>query len=133
MRPPTRLRQRSANIDGLQLPTAMRLLAFMGNSIRNHNRRQLALFDNFARLARKDSMRDDGDDLLRSVLLESLSGFSQGSAGIRHVVDENGDLVGNVADEGHTGDFVGADALLVDERKVKIKAVGEGGSAEGMN
>ena len=73
-------------------------------------------------------MRDDGDDFLGVALVdERVGGFDEGAAGVGHVVDEDGGFGGDVADENHTGDFVGAGALFVDEGEVEVEAVGDGG------
>lgn len=51
------------------------------------------------------------------------------SAGIGHVVDENGRLVLDIADEDHATDDVGAWALLVDQGKGRVETVSNRGGA----
>ena len=53
------------------------------------------------------------------------------AARVRHVVDEDGDLVPDVADEHHAADDVGPRALLVDQGEGHVEAVGHGRGALG--
>jgi hypothetical protein len=72
-------------------------------------------------------MSDDSDNFARTVRHDCLSGLDQSAACVGHIVDENGNSVLNIADKDHTGDFVGAGALFVDEGEAEIEAVGDGG------
>ena len=71
-------------------------------------------------------MRDDSDHFPRFVAHDSFCGFDERAACVCHVVDEDRDLVLDVADEDHAGDFVGARALFVDEGEAEVEAVGNG-------
>jgi hypothetical protein len=72
-------------------------------------------------------MSDDSDDFASAVRHDCLSGFYERAAGVRHIVDEDGDSVLYVADEHHARDFVGAGTLFVDEGEAEVEAVGDGG------
>ena len=60
--------------------------------------------------------------------LDRLGGLGEGAARVGHVVDEDGDLVLHGADEDHATDLAGAGALLVDQGKGQVEAVGDRGS-----
>lgn len=119
---------RRGNIDGMQL-RAVPLLLRMRHRIRHHHPAQLAIINALDRASAQNSVRHNRNNLLRSVRLEGRSSLDQGTAGIRHVVYEDRNLVGDFSDEDHTADFVGARALLVDEGKVEVEAVGDGRGA----
>lgn len=53
------------------------------------------------------------------------------SAGVGHVVDENGDLVLDVTDEDHATNDVGSGALLVNQSKGRVEAIGNRGGTLG--
>lgn len=101
----------------------------MGHSVCNDDTAQLAIIDNLNGLTRENSMCDDGHNFLCSVGLEGFSGFGKSTACVGHVVDEDSDLVLDVSDENHAGDFVGTGTLFVDESKVEVETVGDGGCA----
>jgi hypothetical protein len=126
---PARLSQGRSNVDGLQL-RATGLLIVMRNRVRNYQPRKIAFVDNLARAPGKDSMGDDSEHLLRSMLLESLRSLRESAARIRHVIDQDRDLVFHVSDKNHSADFVRAGALLVDQSEVQVETVGDGGGAE---
>ena len=49
----------------------------------------------------------------------------QGSAGICHVVDQDGNLVDDITDKHHATYDVGPRALLVDQGEAPVEAVGD--------
>lgn len=59
----------------------------------------------------------DGQDLLRVGIAQKTGGLVEGAARVGHVVDQNGDLVADLADEHHPADNIGAGSL---ERVSKI-------------
>jgi hypothetical protein len=69
-------------------------------------------------------MRDDRHYLAGFVRHYRFGSFDERAARIGHVVDEDGDLVFDVADEHHAGDFVRARTLFVDEGKAEVEAIG---------
>ena len=123
MRSPTSLRQGGTNINSLQLPTAL-LLLLMRHSIADNKPAELAIIDDLDRIAGQDAVGDDGEDLSRAVVHDRVGGFGQRAARVGHVIDEDGDLVFDVADEDHARDFVGALALFVDQGEGEVEAVG---------
>jgi len=74
---------------------------------------------------------DDCDDFASTMVHDGLGGFDERTAGIGHVVDENGNFILNVSDEDHAGDFVRAGSLFVDEGETEVKAVSDGGCSVG--
>ena len=128
MRSPTRLRQRAADINRLQPAPQQLLLAPVRHRVRHHHPRQQTRIHRLDGVARQNPVRHDGDDLLGAALVDQgLGGFGQGAAGVGHVVDEDGGLGGDGADEDHAGDFVGAGAFFVDEGEADVEAVGDRG------
>lgn len=98
----------------------------MGHRVRDHDLAQPARVQRLDGVAAQDAVRDDGDDLGGAVGEARLGGFDECAARVGHVVDEDGDLGVDVADEGHLGNFVGAVALLVDEGEVELEVVSDG-------
>jgi hypothetical protein len=127
---PTRLGQSSTDIHRLNL-TAPLLLALMGHRVRHHNPAQLALVQNLNRIARQNAMCNERDNFPSTIRHHSLSGLCERAAGVCHIVDQNGDLVLDIADQNHAGDFVWSRTLLVDKSKGAVEPVGDGGSSLG--
>lgn len=107
------LAQNSSDINHLDLFAQLLMLA-LWNSIRHHQFLQAALLNVLDRLAGQDPMSDDGKDSGGTRFGEMGGGETDGSACVGHVVYENGDFVGDVSDEDHSGDFVCSLALLVE-------------------
>jgi hypothetical protein len=126
MRPANGLRQRGTNIHNLQLLTRLHL-PLHGHRVRHHDPAQLAPVQRLDRIPRQYPVSDDSNDFARAVRHDCLSGFHERAARVSHVVDEDGGAPGDVADEDHAGDFVGAGALFVDEGEAEVEAVGDGG------
>jgi hypothetical protein len=124
MRPSDRLRQRRTNIHNPQ-PITHLYLPLQWHSIRNHHSTQLALIKILNRIPAQNPMCNDSYDLPSFVSHDGLGGFDECAAGISHVVDEDGDLVLDVADKYHAADFVRARALFVDEGEAEVEAVGD--------
>jgi hypothetical protein len=117
MSSPTSLGKRRRNIDRFQLGTEPLLLS-MRHRIGHDNLAQFTVVDDLNGLAREDTMRNNRNDFFGVVLFECLGGFGKRAAGIGHVVNENGNLVGYVTDKNHAGDFVRTGSLFVDKGKV---------------
>jgi hypothetical protein len=100
MRPPNRLRQRGADIHNPQ-PLAPLPLIPQRHRIRNHDSAQLTPVQRLDRISAQNPMCDDGDDLASLVRHDGLGSFDERAACVGHVVDEDGDLVLDVADENH--------------------------------
>jgi hypothetical protein len=125
MRASNRLRQRRTNIHNPQQSTPLPLIPER-HRIRNHYPTQLTLIQRLDRIAAQYPMSDDRNDFARLVRHDRFRGFDERTTRVRHVVDEDRDLVLDVADQHHARDFVGARALFVDEREAEIEAVGYG-------
>ncbi len=74
-------------------------------------------------IAAKDTVRADGVDLGGAGLLQLLRRQTKRPTRVGHVIDQDGYAVGDVADEHHGADFVGAHTLLVDQGKVNVQAI----------
>ena len=68
-------------------------------------------------------MCDNGNYFFGFVLHDSLGSFDKCTAGIGHIVDEDGGFVFYITDEDHARDFVGACALFVNQSEAEIEAV----------
>lgn len=108
-----------AHVDDAQLVAALHLVA-EGDGVGDDDLAQAALVEDVDGVAAQDAVGDDGDDLAGAVVLDGLGGLGQRPAGVRHVVDEDGDLVHDVSDEHHAPDDVGSGALLVDEGEAPV-------------
>lgn len=79
-------------------------------------------------------MDDNGVNFPSAVLHHCVGRFDKGSAGISHVINDNGNLVLDVANKHHSGNFVRARTFLVDQGELRIQPVSEsGGSVEKRN
>lgn len=116
------------DVDDAQLAAAVDLVA-EGDGVGDDDLAEAAVVEDGDGVAAEDAVGDDGDDLAGAVVLDRLGGLGEGAAGVGHVVDEDGDLVDDVADEHHAADDVGARALLVDQGEAAVQAVGDGGGA----
>jgi hypothetical protein len=68
-------------------------------------------------------MGDNSVHLLGAILLQRRGRLVQRAARICHVVDQDGDLTLDVADERHTPDDVGARPFLVNQGEARVEAV----------
>lgn len=119
------LGQCGRDINSLDL-VAQLLLLGVGDSVGNHQTVQTAAVQVLNGLARQDTVNNDGVDLLGAVLHNGVGGLDKSTAGIGHIVDNDGDLVLDVADENHARNLVGARTLLVDEGELQIETIGDG-------
>ncbi len=101
--------------------------------VRNDELLEARFGDTIERGPGEDSVRDNRQDAFGAVLDKLGCGEVESSAGVSHVVDEDGDFAFDVADEHHARDLVGTLAFFVEERKVELESVGEGGSALGTS
>jgi len=122
VRPSNSLRQRRAYVDDAQLTAPIHLVAER-HRVGDDDLAQATLVENVDGVAAEYAVRDDGDNLAGAVILHRLGRLGQGSAGVRHVVDEDGDLVDDVAHEDHASDDVGTGALLVDQGEARVQAI----------
>lgn len=121
------LGERRADIDGLDAITGL-LLFLMRDGVSSDETAEAATVQVLNGLAGENAVDHDGIDLLGAVLHHSISSLDERSAGVSHIVDNDGDLVLDVTDEDHSGDFVGAGAFLVDQSELEIESVRDSGS-----
>lgn len=119
------LGQRGRDVNSLNL-IAQLLLLGMGNSVGNHQTFQSAAVQVLNGLAGQDAVNNDGVDFLCAVLHDGVGSLDKGTAGIGHVVDDDGNLVLDATDEDHARDLVGARTLLVNEGELQVKTIGDG-------
>jgi hypothetical protein len=131
VRPPTRLGQHGADIDGfnaaalLAIRNAEPLQLLLGNRhrVRDNELAETAVLEYLYRLAGEDAVCDKGNDVLSSVLDKRIGSFGECATSISHIVHEDGRLVAHVAYQRHAGNLVGSLSLLVDEGKGKVESV----------
>lgn len=128
MRAADSLSQCTRDINGVQLGADL-LLVLMGDGVGDNNLGENAVVDDLNSLAAKNAVRDNGVDFDSSVLGKSLGGQAKGSAGISHIVHQNGNLSLHISDKNHPRDLVGLLALLVNQRKVQVQTIGNRGGS----
>lgn len=122
--------ERRADIDRCDLVADFFLL-LVGNGVRNDDTAEAAVVDVIDGVTGEDAVDDNGVDFLSTVLHDGVGGLDEGSASISHIVDDDGNLVLDVTNKNHSGNFVGTRALLVDQGELRIQPVGDsGGTAE---
>ena len=119
MRPSTGLRQRRANVNRLQLPTHL-LLLLVRHRVGHHHFTQSTPVQRLNGLPAQDAVRDNGHHLLGSSSQERVGGFDERPTRIGHVVDDDGRLVPDVADEHHARDFIRLGTLFVDKGEAEV-------------
>lgn len=117
MRPPNSLAKRIRNIHRPNLRTPPGILR-QGQRISNNKTTQTALLDLFNSLATQEPMSDNRQTLHCARANENLRSRRERPAGIRYVVDEDGNFPCYVADEDHPADVVGYLALFVNQGEV---------------
>ena len=126
--PAAGFRESRADIDRCNLVTDLFLL-FVRHGIRDDNTAQAAVVDVFDRIAGKDAVYDNGVDFPGPMLHHRVGRFDKGSASIGHIVNDNGNLVLDVTNKDHSGNLVGTRAFLVDQGKLRIQSVSDGGGS----
>lgn len=71
-------------------------------------------------LSGEDTVDNNGVDLSGTVLHNGLSGLGESTAGIGHIVDDNGDLVLDISNKNHAGNFVGTGTFLVNKSELQV-------------
>jgi hypothetical protein len=112
---------------------AQSLLLLVGNCVGDDELGQLGLVELFNSVAGENAVGDDGDSAAGSVFDDDFGSLAESTASIGHVVDDDGDLAANITNQNHARDLVGTSALLVDESKAEVEAVGDGGSSLGTS
>lgn len=124
MRTSASLGKCGADVDGLDLGASF-LLLLVGNGVGDDDTAQATVVDVRDGVAGKDAVHNDGIDLLGAMLHHSGSRLAESTAGVGHVIDDDGDLVLHVTDEDHARDFIRARALLVNQSELEIETVGD--------
>lgn len=122
----TSLGKSGTDIDRLDA-IALLLLLGVGHCVGDNNTAQAAAVDVLDSLAGENAVDNDGVDFLGTVLHDGVGGLDEGTTGISHVVDDDGDLVLDVSDQNHAGDFIGSGTFLVNEGELQIETISDGG------
>ena len=126
--PAAGFRESRADIDRSNLVADLFLL-FVRHGICDDNTAQAAVVDVFDRIAGKDAVYDNGVDFPGPMLHHRVGRLDKGSASIGHIVNDNGNLVLDVTNKYHSGNLVGARTFLVDQGKLRIQPVSDGGGS----
>lgn len=117
------LGQDGRDVDDLNL-VALCDIVRLGDRVGDDELLHAALRDDLERGAREDAVGDKGVDLGRARLEEVAGREAEGATRVGHVVDQDRDLALDGTDKDHARDLVGAFALLVEEGKLDVEAVG---------
>ena len=120
--------ERGADIDCGNL-IADFLLVCMRNCVRDDNPTEAALVYVFNGVARKDAVDNNGVDFPGTVLHHCVRCLYKGSAGIGHIVHNNGYLILDISYKNHSRNFVGARAFLVDQGELRVQSVSKRSSS----
>jgi hypothetical protein len=90
------LRQRRAYVNDAQLTAPIHLVAEW-HRVGDDDLAQAAFVEDVDGVAAEYAVRDDSNDLAGAVVFHRLGRLGQGPAGVRHVVNEDGDLIDDVA------------------------------------
>lgn len=113
----------SRDINGVQLGADL-LLVVVGDSVGDNDLGQDTVVDDLDGLAAQDTVCDNGVHLQSTVLGQGLGCQSKSSTSIGHVVDQNGNLSLDISNQHHARNLVSLLALLVDQSKVQVEAIG---------
>lgn len=125
MRPPACLGQSRADVYSLNLITGFFLFCVWHGVCDNKAAKTTAI-QVANGIAREDSMSDNCIDFLGPVLHNGISSLDKSAASVGHIIHDNRDLVRDISDKYHSGNFVGASSLFVDEGELKIEMIGNG-------
>jgi hypothetical protein len=124
MCPSACLGQSRADIYSLNL-IALLFLFGMWHGVCDNKATETAAIQVADGIARKDGVSDNCIDFLGPVLHNGISSFDESAASVGHIIDNNRNLVLNVSNKYHSGNFVGASSLFVDEGELKVEAIGD--------
>jgi hypothetical protein len=110
-------------------PITQLLLLLVGDCVGADHLLQLAVVDLVDRVAAEDSVGDNGDGSCCAVLDHYVGGFAERATCVGHVVDDDSGATLDISDQNHATNFVGAGALLVNQRELNVKAVGDRSSS----
>jgi hypothetical protein len=101
----------------------------VGNCVGADHLLQLAVVDFVDRVSTENAVGDDGDGGCCAVLDDHIGCFAERAASVGHVVDDDSSATLDISDQNHATNFVGAGALLVNQRELNVKAVGDRSSS----
>lgn len=104
-------------------PVTQLLLLLVRNCVGANHLLKLAVVDLVDRIAAEDTVGHDRNGCNCAVLDNHVGSFTEGSASVGHVVDDNSGAALDVSDKDHAADFVGTSTLFVDERELDVEAV----------
>jgi hypothetical protein len=110
-------------------PITQLLLLLVRNCVGADHLLQLAVVDFVDRVAAEDTVGDNGDGGCCAVLDDHVGGFAERATSVGHVVDDDSGATLDISDQNHATNFVGAGALLVNQRELNVKAVGDRSSS----
>jgi len=106
-------------------PITQLLLLLVRDCVGADHLLQLAVVDLVDRVTAEDTVGHDGDGSSCAVLDDHVGCFAEGAASVCHVVDDDSGTTLDIAHQNHATNFVRASALLVDQRELNVKAVGD--------
>ena len=112
-------------------PITQLLLLLVGDCVGADHLLKLAVVDLVDRVAAEDTVGHNRDGSSCAVLDNHIGSFAESSAGVCHVVDDDSCATLDITNENHAADFVRTSALLVNERELDVKAVGDGSCSVG--
>lgn len=79
-------------------------------------------------LSGEDTVHNNGVDFGCTVLHNGFGGLGKSTAGVGHIVNNDGNLVFDITNKDHARDFVGTSTFLVNESELQVEAIGNGSS-----
>lgn len=123
------LSKSGTNIDRLDTIASLLLLS-VGDGVGDDETAETATVQVLNGLTRENTVDDDGVNFLCAVLHNGISSFDKSTAGISHIIDNNGNFVLDVSDENHAGNLIGPGTFLVYQSELQIETVGDTSSSE---
>src|SRR5262249_41816774 len=96
------------------------------NRVRNEDLADGRVVDALERRPGEDAVAGAGRDRTRTVLHDGAGGLGERAGGVDHVVDNQGVLAADVADEVHDLGYIRCRAAFVDDGEAGVEALGKG-------
>jgi hypothetical protein len=122
--PSTCFCQGGADVDSLD-PTAQFLFLGMWNRVGNHELLEMALIEFLTGRTTQYAVSYYCDGLFGTVLDHHLGCLDQSTAGIGHIVDDDGDSILHISYKDHARHFIWPSSFLMDQSKTKVKTIGD--------
>ena len=123
---PDNLCKHDPNVNHVQFPTPRDIFP-LWKRVCDDKFGQGAFLNRFQRPATEDAVSHDRIHTFRAGIRQLLGSEHEGAAGVGHVVDEDRNLVLDVADEDHPGDLVCLLPLLVEQGEIDAEPIGHRG------